>query len=40
MFQRYCELDSLTCKSFYTREECEAEPDCDPANPVCGDDCA
>jgi hypothetical protein len=36
---QYCDTDREECKTLYSTADCEAEPECDPSNPVCGDDC-
>jgi hypothetical protein len=32
---QYCDTTSESCKTLYNEADCEAEPDCDPSNPVC-----
>lgn len=32
---QYCDEDEESCKTLYSKEECEAEPQCDTKNPSC-----
>jgi len=36
---QYCDTDRLECKTLYSTADCEAEPECDVANPTCGEEC-
>jgi hypothetical protein len=35
IYHQYCDTSENNCKVLYSEADCEAEPDCDPSNPVC-----